>query len=79
MSTQSKLFEALQKLTDHDPIVSDAEEGSYCFYCYAKWDQARAQFGDGQGMVHATKCDWLAARAALSAALPLDGDAKDPA
>lgn len=65
-----ELLEALRRMATDAPIVSDAEEGSYCFYCYAKWDQGRAQFGDGIGMEHATDCEYIVARAAIAKAEP---------
>lgn len=63
-------LETLRALAETDPIVAlEQGDGPACFFCGAEWSQARAQFGDGAGVVHAAFCTWRQAAAIVADAL----------
>jgi hypothetical protein len=61
-----ELLEALKRMTETEPIVSDPENPSYCFYCSAqeKGNSYTVPFHTE----HSPDCEWLAARAAIAKA-----------
>lgn len=59
------LVALIREMIDDEPMSTCAEDGSSCALCGAEWNQARAQFGDGQGMTHTPDCWINRARAAL--------------
>lgn len=59
----------IQEILDDVPTSECAEEGISCALCHAPWNQARAQFGDGEGFEHHKDCWIIRASAALAAAI----------
>jgi hypothetical protein len=49
----------LRELVDADPMYSDAEEGTFCVHCYARWDYIKAVTR------HSPNCVWQRAEALL--------------
>lgn len=58
-----ELRQALTRMTEDEPIVSDPEEGLYCFYCGAK---PTLNWSGSDYTKHGPACEWLQARELLA-------------
>lgn len=65
MNTSDLKNDILREFVQLDPIVSDPEEGLYCFFCGVHWRSIKP-------ITHAPACLWLKAQA-IAEELRTDG------